>query len=253
MSQKRYKSKLIKKALSQEGYLEKASNAFLDSKKANAGYNNYTKYGRDYGWNGVAWCCIFVWWCFKMAFGKTSEELFSKSASCEMSRQWFIKNGKYGSKPRVGSPIYFKVGTKPGANHTGIVYKHDKAHVYTCEGNTSPASGVVDNGGCVALKCYAINDTRILGYGYPDFDKKPLKAPDVVLHKGAEGSAVRKLQRCLNKVLKDDLEVDGIYGEGTATVVKHFKVTYKLESKDGDIYGKKMRKALNKALKEVQK
>ena len=31
----------------QVGYLEKRSNANLDSKTANAGYGNYTKYSRD--------------------------------------------------------------------------------------------------------------------------------------------------------------------------------------------------------------
>ncbi len=252
MSQKRYNSKLIKVGLNEVGYKEKATNAFLYSKNKNAGYNNYTKYGEAYGMNGVAWCCEFARWCFEKAFGKNNcDDLFPKTAWCESARQFYIKKGQYGKNPKIGSPIFFKTDSRAMANHIGFVYKYDKTFVYTIEGNTSAGSEVVPNGGCVAQKCYYRNNPKILGYGYPSFDKKPLKAPDVVLHKGAEGSAVRKLQRCLNKVLKDDLEVDGIYGEGTATVVKHFKVTYKLESKDGDIYGKKMRKALNKALKEV--
>ena len=36
--------KLIQTAANEIGYLEKASNAELDSKTANAGKNNYTKY-----------------------------------------------------------------------------------------------------------------------------------------------------------------------------------------------------------------
>ena len=39
--------KVIKIAENEVGYLEKRTNAQLDSKTANAGYNNYTKYGRD--------------------------------------------------------------------------------------------------------------------------------------------------------------------------------------------------------------
>ena len=39
--------------------------------------------------------------------------------------------------------------------HTGIVYAVDSAYVYTIEANTSGASGVVDNGGGVALKSYS--------------------------------------------------------------------------------------------------
>ena len=39
--------KLIRIAKNEIGYLEKASNSQLDSKTANAGENNYTKYWRD--------------------------------------------------------------------------------------------------------------------------------------------------------------------------------------------------------------
>ena len=40
--------KVIKIAILEDGYLEKASNAQLDSKTGNAGYNNHTKYARDH-------------------------------------------------------------------------------------------------------------------------------------------------------------------------------------------------------------
>lgn len=40
-------SKVIKIAREELGYLEKASNAQLDSKTANAGDKNFTKYARD--------------------------------------------------------------------------------------------------------------------------------------------------------------------------------------------------------------
>lgn len=49
------------------GYIEKSSDKQLDSKTANAGGNNYTKYGRWYGCNGVAWCAQFQSWCGYMA------------------------------------------------------------------------------------------------------------------------------------------------------------------------------------------
>ena len=69
--------KLISVAEAEEGYLEKASNAQLDDKTANAGWNNYTKYARDHAkWGtyhapkqGLAWCDMFVDWCFITAFG----------------------------------------------------------------------------------------------------------------------------------------------------------------------------------------
>lgn len=43
-------------------YLEKKSNSQLDSKTANAGSNNYTKYWRDIkpDYQGQPWCAAFV-------------------------------------------------------------------------------------------------------------------------------------------------------------------------------------------------
>lgn len=55
-------------ALTQVGYLEKATNSQLDHKTANAGTGNYTKYTRDTGnGNGIAWCAVFVAWCAQEA------------------------------------------------------------------------------------------------------------------------------------------------------------------------------------------
>lgn len=247
---KMYKSKLIKTALNEEGYLEKASPSFLNSKTKNAGYNNYTKYGRDYGWNGVYWCCIFVWWCFWKAFGNSSNELILKTASCEIMRQHFVKKGKYGAKPKKGALIFFKVGTKPGANHIGLVYKVSGSTVYTIEGNTSAGNTVVDNGGGVARKSYSMGYSNILGYGYPDYDSKPLTAPKPSIKSGTQGASVVKLQKCLNKTISADLTIDGDYGKKTADAVKSFKVKYKIRNIDGNIYGKAMYKKLKKILKK---
>ena len=47
--------------------------------------------------------------------------------------------------------------------------KVEGGKVYTIEGNTTGASGVVYNGGGVARKSYALNYSRIAGYGRPDW------------------------------------------------------------------------------------
>ena len=54
--------KLIQIARAEIGYLEKTSNKDLDSKTANAGSANYTKYARDLypSLQGQAWCDMFV-------------------------------------------------------------------------------------------------------------------------------------------------------------------------------------------------
>ena len=58
---------LIEVARKEIGYLEKASNAKLEEKTANAGMSNYTKYGEWYSGNGNYWCQQFVSWCAYMA------------------------------------------------------------------------------------------------------------------------------------------------------------------------------------------
>lgn len=56
------------------GYLEKRSNSQLDSKTANAGSSNYTKYARDLypSLQGQPWCDMFVDWCMVQAFGQVT-------------------------------------------------------------------------------------------------------------------------------------------------------------------------------------
>lgn len=185
-----YASELIKVAEAEVGYLEKETNKNLDSKKANAGDENYTKYARDFDTkypnfyntkkNGYAWCDVFVDWCFCKAFGvKEAQKLLgqpnkSYGAGCTWSARYFEKIGCFSRKPQVGAQIFFK-DSKGEPCHTGIVYKLDSNYVYTIEGNTSSASGVVANGGAVAKKKYTLNYSRIYGYGLPKYDKEPVK------------------------------------------------------------------------------
>lgn len=159
-------------AFNEVGYLEKKSNKDLTSKTANAGKKNYTKYGSWIGANGDYWCASFISWLFHQAFGDNGKKLLcgSYSAACETIRQNFIKKKQYHtSGPKAGDVIFFSGSRHSGANHIGIVYQVKDGKVLTVEGNTSGASGVVDNGGGVAKKTYAISQTKILGYGRPDY------------------------------------------------------------------------------------
>ena len=216
-------SKLIEIALAEEGYLEKASNASLDSDTANAGSSNYTKYARDLDAipnfyngkkNGYSWCDVFVDWCFVKAFGAeaalelTCQPKKSAGAGCKYSAQYYKSKGRFHTTPKVGDQIFFHSGGDP--NHTGIIYQVDSSKVYTVEGNTSGASGVVANGGGVCRKSYALNYSRIYGYGRPAYDAedasdKPVEtAPAATttkkevgistLKKGSEGKTVKALQ-----------------------------------------------------------
>ena len=173
--------KLINIALAEVGYLEKKSKDNLDSKTANAGDNNYTKYARDmmkYNAgifaNGFAWCDTFVDWCFVKAFGAEQAEkmLWGWSAYTPTSSGYFKNKKQWHTKnPKKGDIIFFK-NASGTICHTGIVYKVDVDYVYTVEGNTSSASGVVANGGSVEKKKYALTHSRIAGYGRPEYPKK---------------------------------------------------------------------------------
>lgn len=180
-------SKVIKIALNEVGYLEKASNANLDSKTSNAGSKNYTKYARDLDnipnfyngkKNGYSWCDIFVDWCFVQAFGvdKAKELLCQPSkslgAGCGYSMDYYKNKGQLHTKPAIGDQIFFKNGSS--ITHTGLVYDVDKTYVYTVEGNTSGSSGVVANGGGVYKKKYKLTYSNIAGYGRPAYDKEPI-------------------------------------------------------------------------------
>ena len=212
-------SKLIQIALAEEGYLEKASNASLDSDTANAGSANYTKYARDLDAipnfyngkkNGYSWCDVFVDWCFVKAFGAeaalklTCQPEKSAGAGCKYSAQYYKNKGQFHKTPKFGDQIFFASGGDP--NHTGIVYKVDSSKVYTVEGNTSGASGVVANGGGVFTKSYSLSNSRIYGYGRPAYDVEAIdvdepavtKATKEVgistLQKGSDGKTVKALQ-----------------------------------------------------------
>lgn len=164
--------KVISVAKAEIGYLEKKSNKDLNSKTANAGSKNYTKYGAWYGDNPDYWCAMFVCWCFAQAYGSPAKDILcgGYSAACETMRARFVKAGRYNKEPQAGDCIFFTGTRHAGANHIGIVWKVDGSKIYTIEGNTSGANGVIDNGGGVAQKSYSKSYSRIMGYGHPKFD-----------------------------------------------------------------------------------
>jgi len=180
--------KVIQVAEAEVGYLEKKSNSSLDSKTANAGDKNYTKYARDLDalgfYNGkkqsVAWCDIFVDWCFVQAYGleaalKLTNQPLGKSncgAGCKYSRNYYKKINRLFDKPQPGDQVFFwpkdAIGG-PAVQHTGLVYAVDNTYVYTIEGNTSGANGVIANGGGVCKKKYKLTYNRLAGFGRPDY------------------------------------------------------------------------------------
>ena len=246
-------------ALSQEGYLEKASNSQLDDFKANAGSGNFTKFARDLDAipnfyngkkNGFPWCDVFVDWVFVKAFGvEAAKKLLcqpdkSLGAGCGYSAQYYKAKGQFHtSNPKPGDQIFF-LDSAGDVAHTGLVYKVDNLYVYTIEGNTSVQAGVVGNGGGVWCKKYAINYNRIYGYGRPDYDSvlyeqpEETKAPETattnkgdftmemrVLKNGCKGKDVKALQILLigNGCSCGRWGADGDFGLGTQGAVMAYQ------------------------------
>ncbi len=158
------------------GYLEKKSNRNLNDFKANAGSNNYTRFAVDYCnyfgekkniFQAQPWCGMWVSVVFANVFGvELAEKLLGGHyAYCPYGVNHFKNMGIWKSgNPKPGDVIMFRNGSGV-ACHTGIVTAVDSKKVYTIEGNTSSARGVVANGGCVAKKSYSLSYSRIMGYG----------------------------------------------------------------------------------------
>ena len=164
---------VVKIAQQEVGYLEKQSNSQLEDKTANAGDNNYTKYGVLTNTNGQYWCASFVCWVFHQACGgdsarRTEVLCGPMSAGCDELMANFKKCGRFDKNPQVGDIIMYGV---PGdANHTGIVVGVGNGSITTIEGNTSAGSAVVRNGGGVAMKTVSLAEPRILGFCHPKYE-----------------------------------------------------------------------------------
>ena len=79
-------------------------------------------------------------------------------------------------------------------------------------------------------------------------DAAILPYPVIDLKKGDTGSQVKKLQRCLNKIMGTKLTIDGSYGPATTKAVKAFQKKYKL-TVDG-MAGPQTRAQIKKVLKK---
>lgn len=176
--------RVLKVARSEIGYLEKATNAQLEDKTANAGYNNWNKFAAfldglktvyNFPKNGYAWCDIFVDYCFIRTFGlelgmaMTFQPQKGEGAGCTYSMGYYKKAGRFFKDPQPGDQIFFTNDGGASSYHTGLVEKVGDGRVYTIEGNTSSAAGVVPNGGAVRDKSYALGYNQIAGYGRPDW------------------------------------------------------------------------------------
>ena len=169
------RDKFLNIALSQVGYKEKKSNKDLDSKTANAGSGNYTKYGRWYGLNPAPWCCMFVSWCANEA--GILGTLIPKYKGAGTGYNWFKSRNQITMKPKAGDIGFLKpTSDKYVSSHTFIVYKVEGNKITTIEGNEN--NGVIKH-------TRKLTDKNILGFGSVNYPKeKDIRYVDNVDYEG---------------------------------------------------------------------
>lgn len=148
-------------------YLEKRTNAYLDDFQKNSGYNNYTKFARDVnswgqpGCQGQPWCAEYQFWKLAKVLGitKALQIMGGGFYNCVSITNWAKKNGTWHSTPKDGALVIFRDGS-----HIGSVRSYSNTYIYTNEGNTSSAAGVIANGGSCRNKRYLRSDPVIDGY-----------------------------------------------------------------------------------------
>lgn len=221
-------------AVQEEGYCEKSIQAYkqdpecIYSKKAGSGRDNITKYG--YEMHKVYpltmdefsyWCDTFVDWCFYKAYGvATAKSLLGSKFDdyTVSSAQMYKKHNAWHNTPKTGDQVFFTNGNR--ICHTGLIYKVDRGHIYTIEGNTNSKQVLEPNGGCVAKKKYHIGYANIAGYG------RPLYNVPATCCMGDSNEDVRTLQKLLMTKGYDlpTYGVDGDFGGETAGAVKKFRM-----------------------------
>lgn len=192
--------KIITLARAEEGYIEKNSNANLDSKTANKGTNNYQKYSRDVnavglmGCQGQPWCATINFYLDLTCFGKEiALKLWNMTEknycgyNCFATFNKFKSVGKTGKEPKVGALVIFTF------SHMGrvldIYERNGKKYIEIFEGNCS--SNLADrNGGQVKIRERGAYDADIKGYCYIDYDEAEISYSTEKISVGYTGLTV---------------------------------------------------------------
>lgn len=197
-------------------YLEKRSAAYLDDFQRNAGYNNYTKFARDVnswgqpGCQGQPWCAVYQFWKLTKALGlKTALQIMGGGFyNCRNVTRHAQSKETWKKAPKKGALIIFRNGS-----HIGSVNKYDTQYVYTNEGNTSSAAGVVANGGSCRNKKYKLNDPAIDGYVWIDYGTEEQTSTETAMK-------LNKTPKYVGKVTATELNVRSWAGKENPTIKK---------------------------------
>lgn len=144
------------------------------------GGSKYRKWFYGSEQSGVAWCAVFVSWCFAKAGIKM---LKTDGAGC-FAREGQGTYGKWheseysdkSTTPKKGDIVTFTwnyAGRYPNqdkyySDHVGIVYAVDSNYIYTVEGN----AGNTNDTSTVKLKSYSRTSGCINGYYRPNYESE---------------------------------------------------------------------------------
>lgn len=205
---------------SQTGYMEKASLANLDSKTANAGSANYTKYARDVnawgqpGCQGQPWCAEYQFWIQVKMFGLKAalRHMGGGFYNCQSITKHAKQQGTWHSTPKLGALVIFRNGT-----HIGRVTKVTDTHIYTNEGNTNPTdkNTVIPNGGMVCDKVYTRDFTGIDGYVWIDYGHT------TETESTTTAASISKVRKFVGKVTATKLNVRSWAGTDCPNIKKY--------------------------------
>lgn len=196
--------------------------------------SNQTKYGEAYGWNGVAWCVMFIWYLFHSL---NLDELFPKTAHCDNvvsyakeRKRWITPEQGY----KKGDLVIFNYDGDAENDHIELVINVGAGYVTTIGGNVKDK---------VCEQNRFLETAGIIGAYRPvyDVDEELDPIEDMTeeyctatvpwLKLGAVGLQVELLQYalCRNGYLPENSRkkngfFDGEFGYGTQNALERFQL-----------------------------
>jgi peptidoglycan hydrolase-like protein with peptidoglycan-binding domain len=191
--------------------------------------SNKNKFGAWYGWNGYAWCAMYVSWVYDQAghpLGHIDDDKGFRD--CNSGYRFWKNSGELTSSPQMGDIVLFSWNGDGKCNHVGIFLKWvvEGKTFQSWEGNT--AVGNDSDGGQVMLRnrnatsVRAFVSPKVLGVTAPIPVSESLK-------KGDRGAAVAEFQKLLYD-LEYEITVDGYFGPQTEKTVKKFQSDFGLNA-----------------------
>ncbi len=211
-----------------------------------------------YGYNamGVAWCAVFVSWCFdKAGIGMIKTDgagCFAREGNGEYGTWYESEFSNASTTPKVGDIVTFVWNysgrydnqDKYYSDHVGIVYAVDSNYIYTVEGN----AGADNDTSTVKYKSYSRTNGAINGYFRPNYKVTEKGEEEMNFRQGDKSDGVLAYKALLllakdYNIIKTKVDNSNSFGKGTYEATIEVQKLFNLEV-DG-IAGKQTISALS--------